>query len=264
MPARRLRHVAPAAAVAALVVLAGCASRDTARPLPDVVPFSAKRPGGEAASAWRPWIIAPAKTPTQYELVVDAASQRVVLQAMAARAASGLKQRLDVDPLQRPVVAWDWRLAQPLPTANVADRHLDDSPARVLLFFDGDAATLPARERRLMDQAALLTGQAMPFATLVYAWDNRLAEGSIVPHAVTSQVKTVVVARGADAVGRWQRFERDYVADYRRAFGAEPGRLIGVGVLTDSDNTKSDALAWYGDIRLLPARATASAPASPR
>ncbi|WP_162910241.1 DUF3047 domain-containing protein [Azohydromonas sediminis] len=266
MSTRRSRPMpfAAAAALAAALALAGCASVDRAAPLADVTPFSAQRPGGDGASPWQPWIVGPAKTPTQYEFVVDAASQRVVLQALATRAASGLRQRLDVDPAQRPVVAWEWRLAHPNPAANLADRHHDDSPARVLLFFDGDAATLPLRERLLMDKAALLTGQAVPFATLVYAWDNRLPEGSVVPHAVTAQVKTVVVARGADAAGRWQRFERDYVADYRRAFGAEPGRLIGVGVLTDSDNTKSDALAWYGDIRLLPARATASAAANAR
>ena len=42
----------------------------------------------------------------------------------------------------------------------------------------------------------------------------------------------------------------DIVADYRRAYGRAPGRLIGVAVVSDSDNTRQIARAWYGDIRL--------------
>ena len=37
------------------------------------------------------------------------------------------------------------------------------------------------------------------------------------------------------------------------AFGRAPGRLIGVGILTDSDNTGAGVEAFYGDIRLLSA-----------
>jgi hypothetical protein len=41
-------------------------------------------------------------------------------------------------------------------------------------------------------------------------------------------------------------------ADFRRAFGEEPGALLAVGVLTDTDNTDGHAEAWYGDIRFGP------------
>jgi hypothetical protein len=34
-------------------------------------------------------------------------------------------------------------------------------------------------------------------------------------------------------------------------YGAPPGRLIGVAVVTDSDNTRQKIRAWYGDIRML-------------
>lgn len=237
----------------AAIVLAGCAAIEPSpQALPDVVPFSAKRPGTERWVGWRPWIVAPTKAPTQYELVVDSHTQRVVVQATAVKAASGLQQRLDVDPAARPMMEWDWRLLHPISTADLSDRYRDDSPVRVLLFFDGDRDSLPARERTLMETASLVTGQAVPYATLVYAWDNRLPPDTIVPHAVTRQVKTVVVGQGLEPPQGWQRIRRHYVDDYRRAFGAEPGRLIGVGILTDADNTGSAAVAYYGDIRLLP------------
>ena len=44
---------------------------------------------------------------------------------------------------------------------------------------------------------------------------------------------------------------RNAFDDFRKAFGEEPGMLIGVGVLTDTDNTGESVEAWYGDIRLV-------------
>lgn len=41
------------------------------------------------------------------------------------------------------------------------------------------------------------------------------------------------------------------MADFRRAFGEEPGALIGVALMTDADNTRASAEASYGEVRLL-------------
>ena len=42
---------------------------------------------------------------------------------------------------------------------------------------------------------------------------------------------------------------RNLAADYRKAFGAAPGRVLGVAVMTDTDNTGSKAVGEYADIR---------------
>jgi hypothetical protein len=60
-----------------------------------------------------------------------------------------------------------------------------------------------------------------------------------------------VVSSGGNGVGTWQRYRRNFVDDYRRAFGTEPGRLIGIAILTDTDNTRQQVSAQYGKIRLL-------------
>jgi hypothetical protein len=64
----------------------------------------------------------------------------------------------------------------------------------------------------------------------------------------------IVVGTGRDRLGTWRAFERHYVDDYRRAFGAAPGRLIGIGIMTDTDNTGESVEAYYGDIVLKAAR----------
>jgi hypothetical protein len=266
LPNRLSRHTPPryaasaraarAVRLAALLgcaVLAACATRPDTSPAPtDIIPFSSNRPGVAKPRGWHNWIITRAKAPTMYELVVDPTTKRVVLHAFADRAATGLRQRLDVDPATRPVVAWQWRVVRPIEGADNTTRHADDAPARLLLFFDGDANKLSVREQVLRDTARLLTGQEVPYATLIYVWENRQPPGTVIPHHVTSQVRMVVAGSDAARIGQWKSFARNYVADYQRAFGVAPGRLIGVGILTDTDNTQSVIEAYYGDIELRP------------
>jgi hypothetical protein len=49
---------------------------------------------------------------------------------------------------------------------------------------------------------------------------------------------------------QWRDYERNIRADYEKVFGEVPGALVGIAVMTDSDNTKSTVLAHYGDISL--------------
>ena len=63
----------------------------------------------------------------------------------------------------------------------------------------------------------------------------------------------IAAASGAAGIGAWQTVKRNVVEDFRRAYGEDPGQLMAVGVLTDTDNTGASVEAWYGDIRFLPA-----------
>ena len=51
-------------------------------------------------------------------------------------------------------------------------------------------------------------------------------------------------------VWQWRKHSRDLTADYQAAYGYAPGNVIGIALLTDTDNTKSDTKAYYGDIEL--------------
>jgi hypothetical protein len=237
--------------LALVVFLAGCASAPPdGHAWPDVQPFSANAAGPDLPRGWQPWIISRAKAPTSYRLVEDAGTSQVVLRAVAEQSASGLKQRLDVTPSDRPLIAWRWRVVELVTGADNQDRYSEDAPARMMLFFDGDKAKLPAREQILMETAHMLTGQELPYATLMYVWENRFAAETLLRNAFTDQVKMIVVGTGRDRIGTWKSFQRNYVDDYRRAFGAEPGRLVGIGIMTDTDNTGDAVEAYYGDIEL--------------
>jgi len=60
----------------------------------------------------------------------------------------------------------------------------------------------------------------------------------------------VVVESGTEKAGAWVSEQRDILNDYQRLFGGEPRQLGAIAVMTDTDNTGGEALAWYSDITI--------------
>ena len=153
----------------------------------------------------------------------------MVVHAIADRAATGLKQKLDIVPDERPIIGWNWRVVRLISGADNTDRNSEDAPVRLMLFFDGDVRHLPAREQIKMETARVLSGQPVPYATLMYIWENKQPVGKVIPNAHTARVRMVVAGSGTDRLGQWKQFERNYVEDFHRAFKEARGRLVGVG-----------------------------------
>ena len=65
------------------------------------------------------------------------------------------------------------------------------------------------------------------------------------------RIRKLVVDSGPEHLGTWRVHQRNLVADYERAFGEKPGPLMAIGKMTDADNTRASAEAWYGPIELL-------------
>ncbi|HEY9447967.1 MAG TPA: DUF3047 domain-containing protein, partial [Burkholderiales bacterium] len=109
--------------------------------------------------------------------------------------------------------------------------------------------------------ARALFDPEVPAAALCYVWDSRLPVGTILTSPYTSRVRIVVAESGTARVNTWTSVERDVEKDFRRAFGEEPPAISGVALATDTDNTREDATAWYGDIVLK--KRTVTAPIRP-
>lgn len=211
----------------------------------EVARFSGRRAGPLPAD-WRPWLV-PAKPRTAYRLVESEGG--MVLQADAARAASGKVKHIRIDPRRHPIVEWRWRVPSLIAGADPRHASSEDSPVRILVSFHGDEKKLDTEDRTKMRFARALTGQALPYATLMYVWANDLPAGSVVENPHTGRVRMLVVESGPAATGRWRNMRRNVLEDYRRAFGEEPWDIVAVGVMTDSDNTGTHTRAYYGDIR---------------
>jgi hypothetical protein len=180
------------------------------------------------------------KRDTVYKLVQE--DGRTILRGSADRSASLYLTRFDPAVDVPATVQWRWKTNALVPGADNSDKKREDAPLRVIVGFDGDLSTLPSSEKGM-----LLAD--LPYATLMYIWSDYVAVESVIPSAHTSRVKMLVVASGVRGLGQWQTVQRNLAADYRRAFGAAPGRVLSVAVMTDTDNTGTKAVGEYADIR---------------
>ena len=213
--------------------------------------FSAAQAGEAVPSGWNEWILHPTKRRTQYTVVSD--TGRRVVRARADKSASGLITPLNVDLDATPVIEWQWLAESLIADADNAISATEDAPLRIVLAFEGDKSTLPLRERLFAERVKLLSGRDLPYASLMYIWGNQRPIESLIANPHTSRVQKLVVDTGRSKLRQWRKHRRNIVADYRRAFGTAPGRLIAVAIMTDTDNTASKSSAFYGDIRLVPA-----------
>ncbi len=225
-------------------------------PALQVLPFSDAR-AGATPHGWHHYALRRDLTRTRYAVVQD--GERRVLHARAASSATGLRCAVKIDPAQLSLLKFSWRVRHVHAEANVAAAEHDDCPARLILAFEGDDTRLPLRDRLFYEQVELFTGQRLPYATLMYVWDGGLNPlESVHRNHRTSRIQYLTVESGAQRADRWLHYQRDVMADYQRVFGETPGKIIGVGVLTDADALKTQMEAWYGDItlgpRLAPAR----------
>jgi len=185
--------------------------------------------GRFSAGSLEGWEAKGFKGETDYRIVTN--DGRRVLQAESRGSASGYYRKLKVDPRQYPLLRWSWKIAGTVSGENARSKGGDDFAARVYVVFPG-----------------FFFWQTR---SIVYVWAGSLKKGEAIPSSYTGRVMVVAVESGDLLVGKWVSEERNYLADYRRLFGEEPGELGAVAVMTDSDNTGGQARAWYGDIELV-------------
>lgn len=240
-----------AAVMAAGLLASGCTTLPepvTPPPPAYVRSFSDSPLDAEVPRGWRPWRVSRFKKATHYRLVER--EGRLVVRASAESSASALAHPLRVDPAAYPLISWQWNVHGLVAGADNTRRDTEDSPARIIVTFDGDMEKLPLDERILAANFHLLTGETMPYATLMYIWENRARENTIIPNRNTSRVRMIVVRSGSGGLGTWQHITRNVAEDFRRAFGEEPGPITAIAIMTDTDNTGGTASADYGDIVL--------------
>jgi hypothetical protein len=222
----------PALSLIVFIAFAGCASAPVSPP---------------GATEWQPMAL-PGKPPTRYEWA-EKEGRRAVM-AVSDRSASMWRKRLVPTSSGPREARFSWWVQDLIPAADLADADRGDAPARVMFGFDGNVAALPLRTRMMFDLAQALTGEQPPYATLMYVWDATRPVGTVLTHPRSDRIRKIVVDSGTGELRRWRDHRRDLAADFRLAFGEEPGPLVSVAFMTDSDNTRSQARTWYGTVEL--------------
>jgi hypothetical protein len=223
----------------AMLVLGACRSTAELKP----------RASDQASAADWETTPLPTKRPTRYTpQVIDG---RPVIQADAEIAVSLYRRRVHIAPGELGRLSFSWMVPELMAPADLSRSEAEDAPVRVVLAFDGDRSKLSYKDRLLSDLLEAVMGEEPPYATLMYVWDNRAPLESVIIARRTDRIRKIVVDSGPTQTAIWRLHERDIASDYKRAFAEDPGALISIALMTDSDNTRSTTRAYYGEVRLV-------------
>jgi len=207
--------------------------------------FSRQRPGGFLGE-WEPFFVLSGNTPTEYRLVESDGT--VVMEADAVDGGSAIWRKIRIDLRRHPIMEWRWRVPRDSGAGGEGGPSHSSPPVRISLGFDGDAARLDFEDRAKLRLAKVLTPNGLPYASLLYVWLNRLPAETVYSSPHTERVRHVVVESGEGRLEQWVSVRRNVLEDYRRAFGEEPGDIVGIGLMTDPGDNGGPRRAYYGDI----------------
>ena len=257
LPISKSLCLTPGVYVLALFVLAGCS---TVSKTPSLL-ADGNTPGS-APSLTRPTQALPAfDTWQHYQLPGKQATAfsflrvdgRPAVSAQAKSSASMLRHRMRIEPTELGRIRFSWKVPQLIDAADMGLPEADDSPVRIIMAFDGDRSRFSMKNAMMSELSHAITGEPLPYATLMYVWCNTRPSDTVIVNPRTDRIRQMVVESGARGLSRWHVYERNIRADFERAFGEPPGALVGIGIMTDTDNTRATAQGWYGQLDLTPA-----------
>lgn len=156
---------------------------------------------------------------------------RDCLRAFSRDGASILLSPVRFEPRDAPWLSWTWRVDRLVEREALETKQGSDAAARVYVYFESPG--LPWQK-----------------PSLDYVWSAALPDGTVLSSAFSAKSKIIVVEHGAEALGQWRQVQRNIVEDYERTFGKAPPRVIAIGVMSDTDNTGGETLAYFDDLRV--------------
>ena len=169
------------------------------------------------------------KPPTVYAAAHEGTN--VFLHAVADQTCSALSARLDLAPPEKLKLRWRWRIAGVNPNGSERELKKFDHAARVFVAFDTFIG---------------------PPRSLNYTWANVEPVGAVLEHPKSGRAQIFGLESGNAKAGRLIAEERDVTADWKRAFPNKPmPKIVGLGVMTDSDSLGGRLTGDYAEIELI-------------
>ena len=209
----------------------------------DAIPLPT--PGSDG---WRPLVFRGSANQTRYSL--ESFEGMEVAKAESDCGASGLVLRLDAIRLdQTPLLSWRWRVDRGLDLLQEQTKAGDDFAARVYIMFELDKSRASTLQRLRHRLAKLIYGNDIPGSALNFVWTSRISAGTVWDNPFEPSTKMIALAQGAST--RWRSETVNVVARYRELFRTPIPPLMGLAIMSDSDNSCQRTEARFADFKFL-------------
>lgn len=182
------------------------------------------------------------KTHSQYSLVKE--GDKSILKAESHASASAIVYRRTFNIYENPQLRWRWKVTQLSDRGNPKEKAGDDYPIRVYVMFQYDPDNASLGESLIYKATKAIYGKYPPHSTLNYVWTGANISERFIASPYTGKAYMVVLERGKEKAGQWVEESVNVLEDYRKAFGKEPPAMAGIAVMSDSDNTGTNAEAY--------------------
>ena len=195
-------------------------------PVADVVPWHLPAEGVPAG-----WDLKEFAGKPDVELI--RADGRLAVRLRSESSSFALYRDVVVDPAVQPRLAWSWKVTQLPVDGDARNPSLNDQAVGIYVVFPRWPAPITTSE------------------ALGYVWDSTAPVGTVVALRNAPNVRLLVVQSGRAGLGEWRDHERDVAKDYTAVFGAPPGRVGKLALMTDADQTRGIGEALIADLRFL-------------
>jgi hypothetical protein len=154
--------------------------------------------------------------------------QEPYLEANAKESAVTIAKKFEYDLTEYPYLSWQWRAIELPRGGDERYKKTGDSAAAIYVIFEG----------RFRPKS------------IKYVWSASLSMGTITESPYNSKTKIVVMRNQSSPMDEWVSETVNVYADYQRLFGDEIESVQAIGLMSDSDNTQSTAVAHYKAIMI--------------
>lgn len=145
------------------------------------------------------------------------------LEAHAVNSTVAIAKKFSYTLNEYPYLQWQWRAVKLPQGGDERFKETGDSAAAIYVIFQG----------------------ILRPNTIKYVWSASLPLGTTTQSPYNSKTKIVVLRNQDSPLGEWIEETVDVCADYKRLFEKDPEQVQAIGLMSDSDNTGSTAIAHY-------------------
>lgn len=156
-----------------------------------------------------------------------------VLHIKSKGTSAGIHKPVEIDIKQYSYFSWKWRITKLPPKGDVRKRSTDDQAGNIYIVFPGGFPE-PIRSK-----------------IISYLWESNAPKGLMTTSPKRGNTKNVVLESGTEKLGKWVMEKRNIYEDYKKLFNEEPPKAVKICIWIDSDDTESEAEAYYDDLIFL-------------
>ena len=152
------------------------------------------------------------------------------LHIISKKSSGGIHKELDIDIKQYPYFTWKWKVTKLPLKGDVRKRNTDDQAGNIYIVFSGGFPELVRSK------------------IVSYLWESNSPKGLMVTSPKRGNTKNIVLESGSEKLGEWIAEKRNVYEDYKKLFREEPLKTVKISIWIDSDDTESEAEAFYDDL----------------